>query len=243
MIEECKVLDFWRNFRCGATVTFIGQRATTFPLLCGKWSCPACKKRKGKEAQAKVEAFAGIFVYTADLELVGKKLTLWIRRNLKSGKYLRLKLPERTVIIAEKSFPDCRRREKRKSLSELPGLLAGVECGRVISMRRHKRQDGGDKVKRIKYGLFNGDHQIEFNALRSEFERARWLSEQKGGKLLPDGDELVRRYRNGELQPDKPKSAAPWRCELDEEEKERLAIMVHDGGLSERDAMQQIRKG
>lgn len=216
MIEEGKAHYFKRKFLCGATVTFIGPRATAFPLFCGKWSCPSCKKRKVKEAQAEVKTFAGIFVYTVELVLVGKELTLWIRRNLKIGKYLRLMLLERTVIIAEKSFPNCRRREKRKSVSELPGLLAQVERGRIISKRRCVRQKGGDKVKRIKYGLFNGDHQIEFNSLRSEFERARWLSEHIDGRLLPDGDELVRRYRNGELKPlsDKREAAGPW-CEMD----------------------------
>lgn len=189
-----------------------------------------------------MKAFAGIFVYTVELLMVGKELSLWVRRNLKSGKYLRLMLLERTVIIAEKSFPDCRRREKRKSVSELPGLLAQVERGRIISKRRRNRQGGSEKVKRIKYGLFNGDHQIEFNALRSEFERARWLSEHIDGRLLPDGIELVRRYSNGELQPDKKQSTAPMKGEPGEEARERLAIMIYDGGLSEQEAIQRIGK-
>jgi len=125
-------------FKCGTLVTNVrSQGSFSFRLFCKRWNCPKCKKFKVNKLQKRIGAWAGIFVYTG---VVPEGEKHWIERTIK-GDYIAVRFDSEKIIISEKEFPGCTRRNKRTFIIKLPELLAPITKGRRISSPRYKKNE------------------------------------------------------------------------------------------------------
>ncbi|MBU1056105.1 MAG: hypothetical protein KKC46_20115 [Proteobacteria bacterium] len=146
-------------FKCGTKVTIIKEHGSfTINYYCGRWEHEPCKKYKIKKLKERIMSFKGIIVYVG----VVPDEKRWIEKNIKQKhNYLCIKFDDKKIIISEKKFPGCEKREKNKFIKELPALLEPITEGRRISGRRFHRKVAeqseseslaavaGDKVKEL----------------------------------------------------------------------------------------------
>jgi hypothetical protein len=179
-------------FKCGALVTLTGKHESfKSNFYCERWACPICKNFRINKLQNKISKYSEIFVYTG---VVPENQKHWIERNMKKD-YIAIRFDTEKIIISEKTFPGCTRRNKLTFVQALPELLEPITEGRRVSFRRTKPQSPKKKSINDYLGIVAGDHVRELARMTPE-ERVRWLVPKKDRIIFQNGWKLL----EGEMQ-------------------------------------------
>lgn len=207
------------RFPCGSYFTFVGPWGSKeFQLFCKRWRCPICRPIKIEEYLADISyamtRLGGAHLFVATRSEEGKRLSKFAHKNV-TGDYAIIKTSDGATIIATRTFPGAKRREKKKYLeADLLELLSSPwSRGRRVSFssgisfllrgcRNRYRRD----AHQINWARVSGKRHMELEKLATDEERALWLSNnrydaeiyQEGERFLeetiqriPEGTQLV----------------------------------------------------
>lgn len=129
----------------------------------------------------------------------GKDLSNWISKNLHEKPYWRILSEGKATIISSRSFPGAKRHDKRNFMRKiLPTILdepwtkgKRISCSKSISKLFPKNRSTGANVH---YGFVAGYNQNEYAQLKTDYDKAVWMSKQEYFYPYPEGLELLKRY-------------------------------------------------